>query len=50
MRRTPSENSHSDEGVSLVKEFVARLVAIPDGCAECFPFDLIDELKKEYLS
>ena len=22
---------------------------IPDGCAECFPFETIDELKREYL-
>lgn len=40
---------HSAEAVSLVKEFIAKLEAIPDGCAECFPFELIDELKHEYL-
>ncbi len=50
VRHTSSENSHSDEGVSLVKEFVARLEAIPDGCAECFSFELIDKLKREYFS
>lgn len=33
VRYTPPENSHSDEGVSLVKEFVARLEEIPDGYA-----------------
>lgn len=31
------------------KEIVTRLEEIPDGCAECFPFELIDELKREYL-
>jgi len=25
------------------------LEKIPDGCAELFPFELIDELKEEYL-
>ena len=35
--------------VDLVKEFVAILEQIPDGCAENFPFDLIEELKQDYL-
>lgn len=26
-----------------------RLEGIPDGCAECFPFEIIDELEREYL-
>lgn len=34
----------------LVTEIIARLEDIPDGCAECFPFELIDELKQEYLT
>lgn len=50
VRHTPSGNRHSDEAVSLVKEFVARLEDISDGCAECFPFEMIDKLKEEYLS
>ena len=50
VRHTPLENRHSDEAVSLVKEFVARLGAIPDGCAVYFPFELIDELKEKYLT
>ena len=50
VRHSPSENRHSDEAVSLVKEFVARLEAIPDGCAVYFPFELIDDLKEEYLT
>lgn len=25
---------------NFAKEFVARLEEIPDGCADCFPFDL----------
>lgn len=28
----------------------ALLHMIPDGCAECFPFELIDEFKQEYLT
>lgn len=33
---------------ALVKEGQEDL--IPDGCAECFPFELIDEFKQEYLT
>jgi len=50
VRHMPPEGEHSREVISLVKEFVARLEEIPDGCAECFPFETIDELKREYLS
>ena len=46
----PEEGRHSAEAVLLVKDFVSRPEEIPDGCAECFPFETIDELKKEYLS
>lgn len=49
-RHMPHEGHHSSEAISLVKEFVARLKQIPDGCAECFPFEVINELKSEYLS
>lgn len=45
----PLEGNHSREVKALVKEIVTRLEEIPDGCAECFPFELIDELKREYL-
>ena len=40
---------HSVEAIELVKEFVAALEDIPDGCSECFPFDVIEYLKSEYL-
>lgn len=49
VRHMPKEGKHSREAIELVKEFVMRLEDIPDGCAECFPFETIDELKKEYL-
>jgi hypothetical protein len=26
----------------LIKEFIVKLEGIPDGCAEIFPFELID--------
>lgn len=48
-RHMPMEGKHSAEAVVLVKEFVAQLEAIPDACAERFPFETIDELKREYL-
>ena len=38
----------SDEGVKLAKAFIVELEKIPDGCAELFPFELIDELKRDY--
>ena len=49
VRNMPDKGDHSAEAVELVKEFVKRLKDIPDGCAECFPFETIDELKAEYL-
>ena len=49
IRDVPEEGKHSAEAVELVKEFVERLKDIPDGCAECFPFETIDEMSREYL-
>ena len=40
---------HSGKAVELVRRFVSELEEIPDGCAELFPFELIDELRREYL-
>ena len=40
---------HSSKAVELVRRFVTELEEIPDGCAELFPFELIDELRREYL-
>lgn len=49
VRHMPENGEHSQEAVDLVREFIARLEEIPDGCAEIFPFELIDTLRKEYL-
>lgn len=49
VRHMPAEGKHSLEAIELVKEFIERLEEIPDACAECFPFETIDELKREYL-
>lgn len=49
VRHAPTDGKHSVEAVELVKEFAAELERIPDGCVECFPFETIDELKREYL-
>lgn len=49
VRHIPECGEHSKEAVELVKEFISILEKIPDGCAELFPFELIDELRKEYL-
>lgn len=40
---------HSNKGTEVIKEIIETLEDIPDGCAELFPFELIDELKAEYL-
>ena len=40
---------HSKEAKELVADFVKVLEQIPDSCAECFPFEEIEYLKKEYL-
>jgi hypothetical protein len=49
VRHIPKEGRHSKEAKELVKEFVGILKEIPDGCAEMFPFEMIDELEAEYL-
>lgn len=49
IRHAPKEGKHSAEAIELVREFVKKLRDILDGCAECFPFVLIDELSREYL-
>lgn len=40
---------HSQRTVSLIKEILVCLENIVDGGAECFPFETIEELRKEYL-
>ena len=40
---------HSNKGTEVIKAIIETLQDIPDGCAETFPFELIDELKAEYL-
>ena len=50
IRHMPKKGEHSQEAKKLVREIITRLEEIPDGCAECFPFETIDELKREYLS
>lgn len=50
MRHMPEKGEHSQEAKELVKAIIARLEEIPDGCAECFPFETIDALKQEYFS
>ena len=47
--RGMEEGRHSQKAIRLVQEIIARLQAIPDGCAERFPFELIEELENAYL-
>lgn len=50
VRHMPKDRKHSAEAKALVKDFIAKLEEIPDGCAETFPFELVNDLKREYLS
>ena len=50
VRHMPKEGKHSTEATDLVRNFISLLEEIPDGCAERFPFEIIDELREEYLS
>lgn len=49
VRHCPEHGRHSAEAVDLVKEFVKMLEDIKIDDAEFFPYETIDELKKEYL-
>lgn len=49
VRHMPENRKHSQEGISLIQDFVKRLEQIPDECAECFPFEMIEELRNKYL-
>lgn len=46
----PKNDNHSIEGIELAKEFIACLEDILDGCTDSFPFNMIDELREEYLT
>ena len=48
-RHMPPKEERSRETVELVRGFVFQLEEILDGCSEIFPFNVIDELKQEYL-
>lgn len=49
VRHIPEKGAHSEEAKQLVREFIQMLEEIPDGCAEVFPFEIIDLLRAEYL-
>lgn len=49
VRHMPESGEHSREAIELMQEFIERLEGIEDACAESFPFELIEELKEEYL-
>ena len=49
VRHMPDSRRRSVEAVELVREVVRLLEGVVDGCGECFPFELIEKLKREYL-
>ena len=44
----PKGMQHSAEATELIKKLIEVLETIPDGCAETFPFDLIEDLREEF--
>lgn len=40
-------NIHSPKGIQLAREIISVLME-DEGCAECFPYDIISELKTEF--
>ena len=49
-RQMPPDGRHCEQAASLAADIIARLEAIPDGCAECFPFETMEALQREYFS
>lgn len=50
IRNMPKDSSkHSADVVKLAQDIITRLEGIEDAGAEMFPFELIEELKAEYL-
>ena len=45
----PEDRKHSAEAKLLVKDFIAAQEEISDGCAETFPIELIEDLRREYF-
>lgn len=50
VRHNPHHGKHSAEAIDLVRGFVGKLEEIQVFDAERFPYDTIDELKKEYFT
>ena len=48
VRHMPSEGKHSMEATKIAADMVKILETVLDGGTECFPFDTIAVLKKEY--
>ena len=48
VRHMPEKGNHSKEAIELAEKIIERLEEIPDDCAESFPFEEIEELRREY--
>ena len=44
---TINDNIHSPKGIQLAKEIILILME-DEGCAESFPYNIIDELQAEF--
>lgn len=48
IQKTEGGKLHSSQGIQLARKMVNYL-SEDEGSAECFPFEIIDELREEYL-
>ena len=48
MEKTKRTRKENPDKQNLIEKFREVLEMIPDGCAETFPFDLIEDLREEY--
>lgn len=47
VQKTDGGSLHSQQGIKLAKQMI-DLLSEDEGCAECFPFDIIKELKVQF--
>lgn len=50
VREMPKDSKHSTKAIDVIEEVILLFNDISDVCAECFPFEIIDKLKKDFLN
>lgn len=49
VQKTEGGRIHSSQGIQLARKMINYLLE-DEGSAECVPFEIIDELREEYLN